>query len=134
VRRRKLLLGTLAGLVALAGAAALAQWPRPERVTPENYARIRVGMSRAEVYAILGTPGDYTTGDVAPSGTRPQLGWHQQGTSMEQWTGDRAVIGVYFDGTGNVVSGVCFLLQPVDHGPLGNLLWRLKRLWRRWFP
>ena len=37
-------------------------WPRPDRITRENYERIRVGMSSAEVEAILGgPPGDYRT-------------------------------------------------------------------------
>jgi hypothetical protein len=49
-------------LVVLAGVAAFALWPRPGRITRENYDRISAGMSRAEVEVILGPPGDHTTG------------------------------------------------------------------------
>ncbi len=136
MRRHKWKLLALAGLVVLAGIGAFALWPRPDRVTRENYARIRVGMSRAEAYAVLGPPGDYTTGDVEPSAVRPPVGLagSREGPSKEQWTGDRAVMALFFDGAGNVADGVCFMLEPVDHGPFGNAVWRAKRLWRRWFP
>ena len=56
--RRKLLVTLAVGLVALIGVAALVAWPRAERITPENFDRIKEGMSRAEVEAILGPPGD----------------------------------------------------------------------------
>jgi hypothetical protein len=49
------------GLVLLGAFLGLA-WPRPSRVTAANFERIKEGMSRAEVEAILGPPGDYTTG------------------------------------------------------------------------
>jgi hypothetical protein len=48
-------------LVALLAAGAFVMWPRPDRITRENYQRIRYGMSRGEVEAILGPPGDYTS-------------------------------------------------------------------------
>ena len=63
MRRRKLI--ALAGLAVLVAAGAFVLWPRPDRITRANYDRIRMGMSRAEVEAILGPPGDYTTGPVA---------------------------------------------------------------------
>jgi hypothetical protein len=128
-RRRKLLLG-LVGVAVVVVAGVVVLWP--SRITPENYERIRVGMSRAEVYAILGPPGDYSTYD-APSyefrclGPPPPL-------PMEEWLGNRARIGVFFDGAGNVASARCFLLNPVAQSPLGNLLWRAQRQWDRWFP
>jgi hypothetical protein len=57
MRRRRLLLR--AGVLALLGlAAGLAVWlayPRP-RVTPENFRRLRLGMTRPQVERILGPP------------------------------------------------------------------------------
>jgi hypothetical protein len=61
MRARRLLGLRMVLILALAGAAAVALWPRSSRVTRENFERIRKGMSRGEVEAILGTPGDYRT-------------------------------------------------------------------------
>jgi hypothetical protein len=53
--RRRSLRWTLAGpTVALLAAGAFVLWPRPDRITRENFGRIKEGMSRAEVEA---TPG-----------------------------------------------------------------------------
>ena len=61
--RRRTLLVVLAGLTVVVAAGAVVLWPRtPSRITLENCNRIREGMSRAEVEAILGPPGDYRTG------------------------------------------------------------------------
>jgi hypothetical protein len=135
MRRRKLLV-VLAGLVVMATVGVVVLWPRSERITRENYDRIRVGMSRAEVYAVLGPPGDYATGDATATDLLgpPRLADLRQAISIEKWFGDRAAIGVFFDGAGNVAYGECRLLKPVDHGLLDNLLWRAKRQWHRWSP
>jgi hypothetical protein len=53
MRRRKLL-GAVAGLAVLVAVGVFALWPRTERVTRENFDRIKEGMSRAEVEAIHG--------------------------------------------------------------------------------
>jgi hypothetical protein len=50
--RRRTLLVALAVVVA-AGVVVL--WPRANRVTQENYDRIRIGLSRPEVEEILGS-------------------------------------------------------------------------------
>jgi hypothetical protein len=135
MQRRKLLVA-LAGLAVVVTVGVVVLWPRPDRVTPENYACIRLGMSRAEVYALLGPPGDYATGDTKASDlpNPPRLADLLHAASLPEWVGDRAAIGVYFDGAGNVAYAECRHLEPVDHGPLGNLLWRLKRQWDRWSP
>jgi hypothetical protein len=54
VMKRKRLLLVLAALAVLAVVGTWVLWPRPERVTRENFARIRKGLSAAEVEAILG--------------------------------------------------------------------------------
>jgi hypothetical protein len=60
--RRRTLLVALAGLAVMVAAGVGALWPRPSRVTGENFDRIEKGMSRAEIEAVLGPPGDYRTG------------------------------------------------------------------------
>ena len=52
-RRRLLLFGLLAGLLAL-GTGVWLLWPRPSAITSENAAKIQVGMTLAEVEVILG--------------------------------------------------------------------------------
>jgi hypothetical protein len=76
--RRKKLLAALAVLAVVLAAGAFVLWPPPERVTWENFERISVGMSRADVVAILdGPPGDYTTGPDANWGSyvHPDKSW-----------------------------------------------------------
>jgi hypothetical protein len=141
MRRRKLL-GALAGLAVVVAAGVIVMWPRAERVTRANYDRIQIGMSRAEVEAILGSPGDYTTVDRERTGDREgrrsigelsdlldSLRGHR-----EHWDGDLVTIGVRFDEAGNLTNAGCEPYRPINHGPIGNLLWRLTRQWHRWFP
>jgi hypothetical protein len=118
VQRWKLLVA-LAGLaVVVAGAVVL--WP--SRLTRENYDRIQNGMSRAEVYALLGPP------DPDPFGT--------PGSGGEAWSRLDEIYAVFFDPSGRV----CYkflsygLPRRTTQGPFDSLLWRAKRHWHRWFP
>jgi hypothetical protein len=54
-RRRLLVFGLLAAVVLLSIVAALVLWPRPG-ITRANATRIQVGMTLAEVEAVLGGP------------------------------------------------------------------------------
>jgi hypothetical protein len=146
MRKRKLLV-VLAALAVVVAAGAVVLWPRPERVTKENYDRIRAGMTRAEVEAILGPPGDYRTGhgemdyggtwlsDPGP-GFALRTSWGP-GESTKylraDWMGDSFGIVILIGQSGSVVHKLG-LPRRTPQGPLGNLLWRLKRQWRRWFP
>jgi hypothetical protein len=129
MRRRKLLVA-LAGLAVMVAAGAVVGWPRANRVTWENYDRIREGMTRAEVEAILGPPGDYRTGPtialngsvIAPYGSRHQ----------GDWVGNEGFIGVVFD-SGVVEHKYFYRTVKREQSPLGNLLWRAERQWHRWF-
>jgi hypothetical protein len=128
----------LAALVMLAGAAVFVLWQRPDRVTRANYDRIRMGMSRAEVYAILGPPGDYTT----RPGVYRHFHWRQDGRLSYGvgffWTGDEEVIVLDFNPRDDAV----WRMEFEDVGPYGrvelsafdDLRWRAERQWRRWFP
>jgi hypothetical protein len=135
MRRRTLLL-VLAGLAVVA-AGVVVLWPAPpSRITRENYDRIRVGMSRVEVEAILGSPGDYSTREIAYllEEPTPVEGWPIG--DNEEWCGDRASIDVAFTPTGTLMWARFWEGLPTDpdEGPLHNLLWRAKRQWHGWFP
>jgi hypothetical protein len=60
MRRRKLIAAV--GLAVLVAVGVFVLWLRPGRVTRENFERLKEGMPPAEAKAILGPPGDYTTG------------------------------------------------------------------------
>jgi hypothetical protein len=137
--RRKLVLA-LAGLAVVVAAGVVVLWPRPpSRITRENYARVRVGMNRTEVYAILGPAGDDRTGPVEYSGVAihgNELGPAPfEGRNFAFWLSDQAYIVVIFD-EDERVQKVPYCLSAgrrISQGPLDNLLWRAKRQWHRWF-
>jgi outer membrane protein assembly factor BamE (lipoprotein component of BamABCDE complex) len=135
MRRRKLLL-VLAGLAVAVAAGVVVLWPRPERITREDYDRIRPGMTRAEVEAILGPPGDYRNGPTYPDLPRPiTLSWSGDPDSPSAyWLGDRGGIYVYRGDPDRVGEASFVEVQRVPQDPLDNLLWRAKRQWHRWFP
>jgi hypothetical protein len=73
VRRRKLLVALAVGLAGLVAAVTLRlRSPRGENITMDNWFRIKPLMTRAELEALLGPPGDYRTG---PAGPYAGTGW-----------------------------------------------------------
>jgi hypothetical protein len=144
VRRRKLLLGSLvAALVALAvlaGSGVFVPRPGPNRLTLQNCQRIREGMSRAEVEAILGPPGDYRTGptDIDGKVVPLKLVWVGEilpsDGDIAYWSADEVYERVMFDPAGRVREGGFSPTFRPTQSPSDNLLWRLRRQWRRWFP
>ncbi len=141
MRRRKLLWAAVVGLVALAGVAAFALWPRPDRVTTENFDRIHKGMTRGEVEAILGPPGDYTNGPTAaPASSYPVIYdpvrgmWLQgdEGSTVAEWRSDTGWLRVLFSVSGRVEDHWFQPQDRIEQSALDNLLWRAKRQWRRW--
>jgi hypothetical protein len=132
MRRRKLLVA-LAGL-AVVGAAlagkmlALELRARPIRITRENYHRIRYGMSRARVEAILGgPPGDYSTHPVEEFVEGGQV------TSKYRWLDDSGAVHVWFD-EDRVRFKWRFEVQAPQQTRSEYVLWQLKHVWHRWFP
>jgi hypothetical protein len=141
MRKRKLIAAAV-GLAVLVAAGAFVLWPRTDRITRENFDRIKEGMSRAEVEAILGPPGDYRTGPVVyftPTDRdvmdEPSVPFEDPDSAL--WLGDRAGGRVGFDEAGCVTiwdaSLECRSGERVSQGPVDNLLWRAERLWRKWF-
>jgi hypothetical protein len=154
--QRRTLLVALAGLALVVAAAVVLVLPRPSQVKWENINRIQKGMTRAEVEAILGPPGDYRTrfGQTAdgsgeedgwipdPDEYSPAIAtWHDGAgenpfgkfAGEATWVGDTVVVLVVIDDTGRVLE-----TDTVERRRLGgtilSLFWRAKRLWHRWFP
>jgi hypothetical protein len=141
LQRRKLLVALAVSAVVVA-VGLFVLWPRTDRITRENYERIKEGMSRAEVESLLGAPGDYRTGPVgyqtaeykAAVGRPPSISL--RGTKPALWLGDHALVEVAFGQDGRALDSESGFYQGVKlaQDPLDNLLWRAERLWRRWFP
>jgi hypothetical protein len=139
-RRLRWLLA-LAGLVGLAGAFVL--WPRQEpasRITQETFDCIRVGMSRAEVEALLGRPGDYSSGPMLadprhPEDVPPFWSWSDDFPPIvsQHWCCDAGQISIRF-GPGGVARKNFMHGFRMEQGALENLEYRAKRQWHRWFP
>jgi hypothetical protein len=152
--RRRTLLVALVGLAVVVAAGVVVLWPRPpSRITRENYGLIREGMTRAEVEAILGPPGDYRTrlgeSELSDQSWNPDLadygpkiatwltlddnGRPLAPVSAGIWISDSIRIDVWtLDDSGRVMGTEAMARRSA--GTLDNLLWRLKRQWRRWFP
>jgi hypothetical protein len=131
--------------------------PEPSRITRENFDRITPGMSRTEVEAILGPPGDYRTrlGEwylTYEESWNPDLAdydpkiatWHNPvadngepflpvGWSWGIWKSDSIMITIVSDDAGRV-KGTEALARRSRGSPLDNPWWRIKRQWHRWFP
>ena len=140
----------LTGLAVVVAVGVVGLWPRADRITRENSNRIREGMCRAEVEAILGPPGDYRTALGETEGVTPQAGatvWRsdddgidrnptwRQGERAGVWLGDTILVLCILDDSDHV-KGILVLPRRTTQKQTAfeNLLWRLKRKWRRWFP
>jgi hypothetical protein len=144
--RRRTLLVAVAGLAVVVAAVVVVVWPsQPNRITQENCDRIKEGMSRAEVEAILGPPGDYSSGPLEFARETP--GPHPTGdfemshrvtlfdtdADRVEWRSDRQILCVYFLRSGVAAKGF-WDVAPMAQSPLDALLWRARRQWHRWFP
>jgi hypothetical protein len=147
--RRRTLLVVLSGLAVVVAAGVVVLWPGPDQITLENYHEIRMGMSLAEVEAILGPVGDYRTAPATfpePS-SDPELPARYQDREQQFritsedgpdgqeriWVSDDGEIWVLIR-DGGVRSKNFIHKQKSQQSALENLLWRVKRQWRRWFP
>ena len=115
----------LAVFLLLAGALLPALHPPPQKVTEANSERIKPGMTRAEVEAILGgPPGDYRT---RPTQTVDI--WMAEG---EAWFGDEGDCIVAFDRGVAVAPAFFYPHEPVRLSPLSRFLWRLGLVKKGW--
>jgi len=99
VRRKWLLvlagLASAVALIILATARVDDGVPQPDRT---HFGRIRLGMSQAEVEALLGgPPGDYTTKPVLQTKPLPRRSGPQPDWRMEEWTRGTVRVRVVFD-------------------------------------
>jgi hypothetical protein len=133
MRSRNLPVVLALAAVTLVGVGVFALWPEQNRITLENFDRIRKGMSMADVEGILGPPGDYSNGPVNYDGSAMVYFVPAEGTSVVHWTGDAGFGRVYFDSSGKVDDQVFEPGRREKQSPIDNLLWRAKRQWRRWF-
>jgi hypothetical protein len=130
--RRKLLV-TLAGLLVF---AAFIYAPCLSLITRRNYDRIQVGMTQDEVEAILGSPGDFRNAeneyDMAPEHQPADVfgRGNPSGNLTTLWRSDAADVGLNFDQSGKVGSGIFCYMRTTSHDPLHNLQWRAQRRWR----
>jgi hypothetical protein len=98
------------------------------RLTQANFDRIRPGMRREEVEAILGPPGDYRTGPPRLRST-PSPGRHPGQAQTELcWHGDGAEIRLWLQADGAVSVGQLVPLELKRVGRFDLVLWR----WHHW--
>jgi hypothetical protein len=134
--RRRLLLLALSVAVVLLGVGAWALWPQwpCTAITRDNAERIQVGMTLAEVEAILGGPprGEMTGTVEMASDEQSDFGLHHlqfkanlaMKTWPPEWQSDEVVVAVRFDDAGRVSARHYLFLRRAEAGPLSAL--------RRW--
>jgi hypothetical protein len=125
------LIGTLAVGLVLLTVGGFVLWPRPNPVTQETFAAIRPGMPQAEVYAILGEPGNYMHGTVHINFVSRHQLVYAPGGKTEEWFGDGGMIKVTFDPAEQVIDKVMCESEPSSAARLRSYL---QELWHRWFP
>jgi hypothetical protein len=132
VRRRKLIAAAAGVLCVLVTLAVRLELDSP-RATQESFARVREAMTLAEVEAILGPPGDYTTG--------PTRGLYPPNLSIPlcpvRWRTDEGLFWVEvaeISPSSRVIRRKFWPDDPPAPRPVYNFFWRAERQWRLWFP
>jgi hypothetical protein len=115
-----LLVLVLAGLAAVLSAAVLLS---PPRVRLVQFDRIKTGMTRSEVEAILGPP-------VASEALR----WRTGPGGANIWKGAGGDVRVVFSANGEVVSCGWYTGGDLTEGMFGAFVRWARLQWRRWFP
>jgi hypothetical protein len=133
----------LAVLAVVMAVPTLLFWPGRDRVTEEDFDRIHKGMTRSEVEAILGPPGDYASG---PAVGEDELWWRLRfQLAHHSWVGNSAWIMVTYEegpsASDRVQRSSFQPIEPADVGPCAKCAWRVKRgwervrrEWKRWIP
>jgi hypothetical protein len=132
VNRRRLVLFGLLGVFLAAGAGVWLFWPRTA-ITRENAAQVQVGMTLAEVEAILGGPArlDNTGPEVfdieapgAEAVRQLKSPEHPDCVRMKRWVSDTVALDACFDREGRVVAVRCMPMLRESDSPLDMI--------RRW--
>jgi hypothetical protein len=114
-RRRGFLFLSLAAVV-FGLAVAWLPWPHTA-ITRENAARLRKGMTRAEVEVILGGPErDETGGAVHWDPEDNPYGY--EGLGRTSWASDEVIVWVSFDAAGRADELLIVPCIPLENGPL----------------
>jgi hypothetical protein len=130
-QKRLLLTLSLLACVMLAGDGKWLVWPRTA-ITPENFDRIEVGMTIAEVEIILGGSARDDSGGRATTCSddfrfvyleKGRVGCVIQG-SHQQWLSERCCIHIVFDDKSEVFRPICMVGHPPDESVIDTL--------RRW--
>ena len=146
--KRRLIVGLPLLALALFGAFLVVGPSAAPRISVKNYERIQGGMTPADVNAILGPPGDYSTrprdmdierfvtdfrifdAKAFEEGMKAKHG----GPDSRQWRNDRLTIVVFFGPTDRVVAMLHDPTGTADLGPFGNFRRGIEKVWHRWFP
>jgi hypothetical protein len=135
MRRRTLLVVLVVAVLMLVGLGVFVLWPRPDRITAENYGRLYKGMSRFAANSILGASGDHATGPTSCDPTYLVIiAMRSPEDGAQFWIGDTGQIALFYDREGCVETMEFTPCVPKQIGPLDKLLWRAERQWRYWFP
>jgi hypothetical protein len=136
MRSRRLLIA--AALVVLAaGGAALISWRPETAISRANYERLKLGVGREEVQAVLGPPRNESTGPlVANLWPRGPIDVREACLTEwacdvslthdlpEEWVSDNVIIRLTFDSAGRVVAKSAIEVRRKAEGPLDRV--------RRW--
>jgi hypothetical protein len=122
------LLAALAAVAAALAVRTLVLWPR-WRVVPDDADRIKTGMTRTEVEAVLGRP---ETTRLTPRGVirgeDPRVKWYSG-----EWEGANGTLVIELDVYARVES-CSWRTDGGRKSAFDQLTRRAKRQWRQWFP
>lgn len=129
-------LALAAGAAFLLASGVIANSHRRSPVTLETYQRIVAGMTRTEVKALLGPPGDYRTAPMTTnvqSSAECELLPHSLGSSTGSlcWKKDSGSISVSFDYADRSSFKSYWRMAKEEKTPVENLVWQAKRQWQR---
>ncbi len=132
-------LGLMLVVLLMTGVLLSSPVPASRGWTPQDFLRIRPGMTLTEVEAILGAPpGTYQTVATRPDPSASDFDGSIFGTptgiaNTAIWSSDTALIYLGLDPTDRVQTGAFLAQRPVSN-PFTIVGWRAKRLWHWWSP
>jgi hypothetical protein len=144
--RKRRLIPVLGVAAVLLGCGIFEQWPRPPRFTVESIGECynldfdgETRVSREQVEATIGPPGDYRTGPTQFRTSRiywaPNYTWQvEKPLYVLVWQNDDDTLRIGFNYSGQAVMHREEFTERIEQTSFDNLLWRARRQWHRWFP